>query len=522
MKNRRNKLLLVIGAIIILFTLCSIAVNFNLIKSLVAFPKAFSWLFTNLIPNHKALLKIPNIAKKILETILVSIAATTTATIFAFLFALPGSKKTAPNTLSTIIIRFIASIFRNIPGVVWSMILLISFGQNILTGYFTLFFMSFGMLLRAFIETIDENNGNSTEALTAIGAKKSHIFFQAILPDSGPQMISWILFILETNIRNATLIGLLTGTGIGFLFDLYYKTMQYHSAGLIVIGIAITILSIESFSNTVRHKIIADVPNKKGQRISKRRTKIMIILFTLITIIAFLTFDYKNIAFNKAVKQTFHNLRIMFTQWNPRDFAFAQTANQILKTISLAVLTTLLGAFVAFWASFFASQNLIGKKISRIIKQIVAIIRAIPTILWVLIFAIAAGFGSEAAVIGMSFHTIGYLIKAYSEVFEEVDAGIIEALKATGASWWNIIFQAVVPYSSKALLAWSFLRFEINLKLAIAMGAAVGAGGIGFELFMASYMQFNLPKTGFITILILLLLIIVERISIKVRKLYTT
>ena len=59
----------------------------------------------------------------------------------------------------------------------------------------------------------------------------------------------------------------------------------------------------------------------------------------------------------------------------------------------------------------------------------VAIIRAVPTVLWVLIFAIAAGLGSEAAILGMLFHSIAYLVKAFSEAFEEVDKGILEALQ---------------------------------------------------------------------------------------------
>ena len=44
----------------------------------------------------------------------------------------------------------------------------------------------------------------------------------------------------------------------------------------------------------------------------------------------------------------------------------------------------------------------------------------------------------------MTFHTVGYLIKAYSEAFEELDEGIIEALKASGANWWQIVFQALL------------------------------------------------------------------------------
>jgi len=61
---------------------------------------------------------------------------------------------------------------------------------------------------------------------------------------------------LETNIREATLVGILTGTGIGFLFDLYYKSMNYPSAALVVIGIVLVVIAIETASNALRKTIL--------------------------------------------------------------------------------------------------------------------------------------------------------------------------------------------------------------------------------------------------------------------------
>ena len=60
------------------------------------------------------------------------------------------------------------------------------------------------------------------------------------------------------------------------------------------------------------------------------------------------------------------------------------------------------------------------------------------------------------------FHGIAYLTKAYSESFEEVDPGVVEALRASGASWWQVVFSAVVPEKLSEILSWTFIRFEIN------------------------------------------------------------
>ena len=153
-------------------------------------------------------------------------------------------------------------------------------------------------------------------------------------------------------------------------------------------------------------------------------------------------------------------------------------------------------------------------------RIIVAFIRAVPTVLWVLIFAIAAGLGSEAAVLGMLFHSIAYLVKAFSEAFEEIDPGILEAMRATGSNWWHVVTRGVLPSTFTYLLSWTFLRFEINFGVAVAMGAAAGAGGIGFELFMASGFYFDLREVGFITYAILIIAIVLEVVSTQLKNRY--
>jgi phosphonate transport system permease protein len=153
-----------------------------------------------------------------------------------------------------------------------------------------------------------------------------------------------------------------------------------------------------------------------------------------------------------------------------------------------------------------------------VVKGSVAFVRAIPTILWVLIFAVAAGLGSTAAVIGLAFHSISYLTKAYSESFEELDRSVIEALMASGANWWQIVFQAVIPSSATFLLSWTFLRFEINFANAVAVGAAAGAGGIGFDLFMASGFYFDLKEVGLITYFLLAGALILEVLATRMKR----
>jgi len=255
--RKRNRTVTIVFITIILFCmLCAQITQFNVIKGVSSVPNAIVWMFSQFTPNTKAFVKLPSILSKLIETILLSIVATTTASIIALFFGVIGSKVVKTNGTIRAFSRLIASASRNVPDAVWAMIFLLSFGQNILTGYLALFFASFGVLTRAFIETIDESSDRSVEALEATGASYPQIVFQAVIPSSLSQMISWILYMIETNIRSSTLIGILTGTGIGFIFDLYYKSMNYSVASLVVISIVVAIFIIEFISNYVRRKIL--------------------------------------------------------------------------------------------------------------------------------------------------------------------------------------------------------------------------------------------------------------------------
>ena len=128
-----------------------------------------------------------------------------------------------------------------------------------------------------------------------------------------------------------------------------------------------------------------------------------------------------------------------------------------------------------------------------------------------------AGLGSVAAVVGLTFHSFAYLTKAYAESIEEMDPGVIEALRANGASYWQIVCQAIVPTTITSMIAWTFMRFEINFANAVAMGAAAGAGGIGFNLFMAGSFYFDLHEMGMLTYIVVIAVVLLEMLSTKIK-----
>lgn len=254
-KKRKLTFTIIFIVAIAITVISALITEYDLVNGVTSIPSALVWIGSNLIPTQEALEKLPKILSKLLETSLLSVAVTVIAAVFAFVFSLFGSNTTKVNGILSRAVRIVAAFFRNVPDVVWAILLMFSFGQNILTGFFALFFTTFGLLTRAFIETIDEVSTSCVEALKATGASYIQTVFQGIIPSTVVGIITWVLYMIETNIRSSTLVGMLTATGIGYLFDLYYKRLDFGSAGLVVLSIIILVIFIELLSNKLR-KII--------------------------------------------------------------------------------------------------------------------------------------------------------------------------------------------------------------------------------------------------------------------------
>ena len=238
--------------------------------------------------------------------------------------------------------------------------------------------------------------------------------------------------------------------------------------------------------------------------------KILVGALLLLTVYAFWSFDYKEIQLGEAITATLHNMKTVFLEPQLSTDTMQNVLYQLLVTFCLGVLSTIFGAILAFFCALLCAKNLAPSALANTIKSLVALVRAVPTVLWVLIFAVSAGLGSVAAV-------FAYLTKVYAESIEEVDAGTLEALRASGAGFWQIVFQAILPSSISRMVAWTFMRFEINFTNAVAMGAAAGAGGIGFQLFMAGSFYFNLHEMGFLTYVVVIAVVILEFCSTKIK-----
>ncbi len=246
------------------------------------------------------------------------------------------------------------------------------------------------------------------------------------------------------------------------------------------------VIVVEAVSNYVRRRIGAPDGHSGEMRASHGKIKVRVrttsgtVLAVLVAFLAIATtYTMVNMGYGsadtiQAASDLVEYFKLMFLSPYLSNYTWADMFEGLAVTLCIAVLATAGGALIALVLSLLAASNLSNKFVSNIIKTVMAIIRSVPTIIWVLVFTVAIGLGSEAAVIGMMFHTVSFLTKAFSEAFEEVDQGSLEALKATGATWWQQIARGVFPDKLNEILSWIFIRFENNFVGAVTVGAIAG------------------------------------------------
>jgi phosphonate transport system permease protein len=153
----------------------------------------------------------------------------------------------------------------------------------------------------------------------------------------------------------------------------------------------------------------------------------------------------------------------------------------MFETVMVAFLGTIIGTVVAIPLSFLGSRNITNKYMAYFISVVVVFIRTMPFFVIGLIFIRVVGPGAFAGVLAIGFTSTGMITKLYTEVVEDMDKGILEALDSTGATPVQKLRIGIVPQLFANFVSVSLYRFDINVRNAIILGL-IGAGRLGFEL----------------------------------------
>ncbi len=149
-------------------------------------------------------------------------------------------------------------------------------------------------------------------------------------------------------------------------------------------------------------------------------------------------------------------------------------------------------------------------------RFLLTIERALPEVIILLLLISALGMGPFPGVVALSLGCIGMLGRLFADAIEEINPRVLESIASVGANKLQIIRYGVIPEVYPSIISNTLFRFEVNIRLSILMGA-VGAGGIGYELFHA----FNILKYERATAIILVILTLIfltEKLSDYLRK----
>lgn len=153
--------------------------------------------------------------------------------------------------------------------------------------------------------------------------------------------------------------------------------------------------------------------------------------------------------------------------------------------------------------------------LSRATLALLGFLRAVPDLVWGLLFVVAVGLGTLPGTLALAVSYSGVLGHVYADIFEEVDARAVEALHALGASRAQIFLRAVLPQAAPNLVAYTLYSFECCVRAASVLGF-VGAGGIGYEINI-SMRLFDYGQVLTLILALIALLALNDAISRRIR-----
>ncbi len=188
----------------------------------------------------------------------------------------------------------------------------------------------------------------------------------------------------------------------------------------------------------------------------------------------------------------------------------------IVESLTMTVTATVVGILVSVPIGIGAARNLAPTPVYLACRTIVAVSRSLQEVIIAILFVAMFGFGPFAGFLTLSFATIGFLAKLLAEDIEDIDEAQVEAVRATGASWLQVINYAVQPQVMPRLIGLSLYRLDINFRESAVIGI-VGAGGIGATLNTAID-RYEYDSAGAILIIVILIVMAAEYSSGFVRK----
>lgn len=490
--------------------------NVNVSDLIVAIPRLMRFWFQNFNPPNFSNITTSLHLRAVRDTFLTAVVGTYVSALLAFILGILMAEQLNPFALLRGGVRFFVSILRNIPLLVWATVLIFIFGIGPIVGVVAMVFATLGFLARSYADAMNEIAVTQLEALKAFGADSAQLLFQGLIPSFVPSWVNWTLFSLEINIRAAAIMGMVGAGGLGILIQTHLDLRSFRRAMALIIVLAVMVIATEFFTHWIRKCL----DYKRSRRFILflwfERISAFLLPLTVLTVF-FVSARILNLNFGTFFSRLRYAGSIirLFIAFNPA--ALPEIFYQLFISIAMGIAGLVIGSVLALILAFLAADNICpNKTLSTVIKGFIGMLRAIPSIVLILMVVASLGFGYTAAVMGLTFSTVGFLTRAFMSSIEEQDVALIEALRSTGANRFQIITEALLPSTFTAFISYISISLESNIADSVSLGL-VGAGGVGMLIARANR-QVNFANLTTTLIVILISMLVLEFAAQQLRQ----
>jgi phosphonate transport system permease protein len=194
----------------------------------------------------------------IFETVLMAFLGTMGAGLVALPLAFAAARNFSPLMAVRAAVRRVFDFVRGVDALIWTIILSRAFGPGPLTGALAILVTDTGTFGKLFSEALENVDAREIEGVQSTGAKPLQRYRFGVIPQITPVLLSQLLYYLESNTRSATVIGAITGGGIGLLLTQAIITQKdWEEVSYYIVLILVMVMVMDSVSGWLRRRLIA-------------------------------------------------------------------------------------------------------------------------------------------------------------------------------------------------------------------------------------------------------------------------
>lgn len=439
-------------------------------------------------------------------------------------------------------VRALLAFPRGLHELLWGLLFVNIFGLDPLTAILAIAIPYGAIIAKVFAETLDETPRRPFMTLLNSGVSPLKAFLYTLLPQAFPDLLSYSFYRFECAIRAAAVLGIIGAGGLGYQILLSFQTLRYEEMWTLFYALFLLSGLADFWSALLRRRLgrtgSGEIEGLASTgRTAPRRDLVVRVSWGMVAFLTPFSFWYIQADFTKL--------------WSPRTAALLNDIIQASlplrfewpyllelfqlsrQTLAMSILATLFAALGGILLAFPAANNFLlpggvmdpgrGSRarwwaavVLVLVRGFLLVARAIPAPVWALILLFVFFPGILPGALALGLYNLGVLGRLMAEVVENQNERPLRALKAQGASGFQVFLYGVLPATVPRFMAYSLYRWEIAIRATVIVGL-VGAGGLG-RLLTEQLSRFDYRSLAVTLICYIALTFLVDLISAAVRR----